>query len=623
MIKFVIFCSGGGTNFQEVIELSQKFSNIKIQAMICNKKKAYAIERAKQNNIPVHYVPWFRKQKTREQYDQELVNITSKYNPNIILLLGWMHIMSKVWCKAFPFNTVNLHPSLPNTHKGAHGIKDTFEAYQVDKTQQAGSMIHNVVEEIDSGGVLGKIYTPIYKKDTLKDLKDRINNREKVLVNYVIKMLSQNTGKTKLDFIRKGKVRDVLNLGYNYLGFVHSDRVSSFDRHICNIGGKGFYLNKMNKWWMEHTQHIVPNHYIWSDNNLLVGRKTTPFKVEVVVRGYITGSTKTSLWTHYNAGERVYCGIDFPDGLVKNQKLDESVITPTTKGEIDEPLSGEDIVYRNLMTKKEWNYISDKALELFKYGQYLSAQRGFILVDTKYEFGKTEEGEILLIDEMHTCDSSRYWMLDTYQERFEAGEEPQRLDKDVIRVYLNEVMEDTYRSTIPIIPEHMKTRLLDCYKSFYEQLSQEQTPLETRQPIELLVHNFFKNGIPQKAVILSGSLSDSSHVRKLKDALTEVNIYSRSYIASAHKTTRRLLEILEEYKDQNLIWITVAGMSNALSGVVAGNTAQPVIACPPFSSKEDMMVNIHSTLQCPSNVPVLTVLKPGNVALNCQRIFNS
>ena len=220
--------------------------------------------------------------------------------------------MSPLWCQTFPNNTLNLHPSLPNTHKGTHGIKDTLEAFKKGGSSLAGAMIHKVVEEIDSGEVLGKVYTRINKNDTLNSLKSRINNKEKALVNYI---MAELTGAMKINvkenfsLIRKGKVRDILDLGYGYLGFYHSNRLSSFDRHICDIEGKGFYLNKMSEWWMNQTRHIVPNHLTWSRNNLMVGRETIPFKVEVVVRGYITGSTKTSLWTHYAAGAREYCGV--------------------------------------------------------------------------------------------------------------------------------------------------------------------------------------------------------------------------------------------------------------------------------------------------------------------------
>ena len=309
--------------------------------------------------------------------------------------------------------------------------------------------------------------------------------------------------------------------------------------------------------------------------------------------------------------------------MVKNQRLKKVILTPTTKGEVDEPISPKEIVKRGLMTQEEWDYVSEKALKLFKYGQLLAEKQGFILVDTKYEFGKTADGQILLIDELHTCDSSRYWIRKSYRQRFTAGEEPERLDKDIIRMYLKEVMKNPYEGKIPEIPQELKDELLNCYRGFYEKLTGLSPELEEEQPPKLLTDIFFRYGIPQKAIILSGSPSDGTHVQKLQEQLSLRQIYSESYVASAHKTTRRLLEILEQYAGQNVIWITVAGMSNALSGVVAGNTTQPVIACPPFSSKEDMMVNIHSTLQCPSNVPVLTVLKPGNVALCCKRIFSS
>ena len=213
------------------------------------------------------------------------------------------------------------------------------------------------------------------------------------------------------------------------------------------------------------TKHIIPNHYISHINNILVVKKCIPFKIEFVVRGYITGNTKTSLWTHYNNGIRTYCGIKFPDNLKKNQKLAEPVITPTTKDIEDIPISKEDIINKNYMTQTECDFVYKKAMELFKYGQKIADDAGFILVDTKYEFGKDENNNIILIDEIHTCDSSRYWIKKTYENRYKNDIEPEKIDKDIIRDWVKNQC-NPYTDKIPEVPEDLKKKQLSYMKIF-------------------------------------------------------------------------------------------------------------------------------------------------------------
>jgi phosphoribosylaminoimidazole-succinocarboxamide synthase len=202
--------------------------------------------------------------------------------------------------------------------------------------------------------------------------------------------------------------------------FVTTDRLSAFDRNIAGIPYKGQVLNQLAAWWFARTTAIIANHVVAvPDPNVLIARETTPLPVEVVVRGAITGVTATSLWHLYAAGARTIYGYHFPDGLRKNTLLPEPIVTPTTKpaagsGVHDEPLTA-------------------VAVELFTEGQRLAADSGLILADTKYEFGVTDEDEVLLIDEVHTPDSSRYWVADTYEERLAAGDEPESLDKEVVR----------------------------------------------------------------------------------------------------------------------------------------------------------------------------------------------
>ena len=273
--------------------------------------------------------------------------------------------------------------------------------------------------------------------------------------------------------IYAGKVRNIYKLGDKYLLMKATDRVSSFDRHIGIIPGKGELLNKMSEFWFNKTNHIIKNHLITTQNEIALVHKCVPFKIEIVVRGYITGNTDTSLWTHYNKGERTYCGIDFPDGLRKNQKLEIPIITPTIKGKKDIPICRESLFLEGFMTEKECNYIYKKSLELFAFGQELAEKAGLILVDTKYEFGKNINGEILLIDEIHTCDSSRYWIKASYQGRFSKYLEPAKLDKDCIRDWVKSVC-DPYKDPIPSIPQTIIEDAHHRYNYFYHTISTNQ-----------------------------------------------------------------------------------------------------------------------------------------------------
>ena len=270
--------------------------------------------------------------------------------------------------------------------------------------------------------------------------------------------------------IYEGKVRNIYRLGEKYLLMKSSDRVSSFDKNIGIIPGKGELLNKMSEFWFGKTNNIINNHLITIQNDLALVHKCIPFKIEIVVRGYITGNTETSLWTHYNNGKREYCGVKLSNGLLKNQKLETPIITPTTKGIIDKPISKKEIIQEGYMTEEECEYIYKKALELFNFGQDLADKTGFILVDTKYEFGKSLDGEILLIDELHTCDSSRYWLKKTYNERFNNKQEPEKLDKDCVRDWVRTKC-DPYNDCIPPLPEDIIIKAYDSYKYFYDTIT--------------------------------------------------------------------------------------------------------------------------------------------------------
>jgi phosphoribosylaminoimidazole-succinocarboxamide synthase len=240
---------------------------------------------------------------------------------------------------------------------------------------------------------------------------------------------------------RTGKVRVSYALPDNTRLFLTTDRLSAFDHIVAVVPFKGQVLNQLSAWWFENTRQIIKNHFVsCPDPNATIGHAATPLAVEVVVRGVITGSTTTSLWSQYNSGARYIYGYDFPDGLQKNTLLPHAIITPTTKGDIgkhDEPLTCEDVVSRKIVRPDVWDIVQKAALELFAYGQEVAKKAGLLLADTKYEFGLAEDGSVMLIDEMHTPDSSRYWELSTYSERLERGEEPESLDKEPVRLALD------------------------------------------------------------------------------------------------------------------------------------------------------------------------------------------
>ena len=235
-----------------------------------------------------------------------------------------------------------------------------------------------------------------------------------------------------------GKVRDIYPMQEGRLLLVTTDRLSAFDRILGSAPYKGQVLNQLSAFWFEKTQDIVSNHLIQiPDPNAMLVQEAKTLPIEVVVRGYITGVTKTALWYRYELGERVIYGHQMPEGLRKNQALPEPLITPTTKGrpgDHDERLTCSEVVNKGHLDRKTWDKVQAVALEIFRLGQKTALEAGLILVDTKYEFGLDAKDELLLIDEVHTPDSSRFWLADSYPERLAEGLEPENYDKEFVRL---------------------------------------------------------------------------------------------------------------------------------------------------------------------------------------------
>jgi phosphoribosylaminoimidazole-succinocarboxamide synthase len=270
-----------------------------------------------------------------------------------------------------------------------------------------------------------------------------------------------------------GKVRDTYEVGDGSLLLITTDRQSGFDRMLGAIPYKGQVLNRTSLYWFEQTKHIITNHVLGSPHaNALLGRRCKVLPIEFVVRGYMTGSTDTSVWTRYQKGSRNYCGNPLPDGMKKNEKLPANIVTPTTKEtQHDRPITAQEIVAEGWLSAAQWEFASSKAIELFAFGQQLAATRGLILVDTKYEFGETEDGEIILIDEIHTPDSSRYWIADSYAERIAAGLEPDMIDKEFFRLWFRERCDPYKDAVLPVAPDSLIAELASRYIQLFERIT--------------------------------------------------------------------------------------------------------------------------------------------------------
>ncbi len=271
-----------------------------------------------------------------------------------------------------------------------------------------------------------------------------------------------------------GKVRDNYDLPDGRRILIATDRLSAFDRILAVIPFKGQVLTQTARFWFEATADICPNHVLaYPDPNVVIGRRLDILPVEMVVRGYLAGSTGTSVLTMYRAGQRDLYGVRLPDGMRANERLGQPIITPTSKaaaGGHDEPLTPAEILRRGLLTAAQWECVQGYALALFARGQVMAAARGFILADTKYEFGTDAQGRIVLADEIHTPDSSRYWVAESYAERFSRGEAPESFDKDVVRAWVA-ARCDPYRDPIPPIPPEMVLHTAAVYIRAYETLT--------------------------------------------------------------------------------------------------------------------------------------------------------
>ena len=293
----------------------------------------------------------------------------------------------------------------------------------------------------------------------------------------IIETCLENATFSELPGHQPGKVRESYDLPDGRRVMISTDRQSAFDQVLTAVPFKGQVLNQTAMFWFEKTKDICPSHVIEApDPNIVIARRLDMLKIEMIVRDYMTGSTETSIWPMYERGERVLYGHTFPEGLIKNQKLPGTILTPTTKasmGEHDAPITAEEIVEQGLLNQEQWDKLAELSLAIFDRGREISKENGLILVDTKYEFGLDLDGTITIADEIHTPDSSRFWIKESYDDRLKSGKEPESLDKEFLRLWIKERC-DPYNEPIPKIPTETLIEFSNKYIKLYEQVTGEK-----------------------------------------------------------------------------------------------------------------------------------------------------
>lgn len=275
----------------------------------------------------------------------------------------------------------------------------------------------------------------------------------------------------ELPNFQRGKVRDSYDLPDGRRIMIATDRQSAFDHVLAAVPFKGQVLTQTARFWFDQTTGLCPNHVIsYPDPNVVVGKQLAMLPIEMVVRDYLTGSTETSIWPMYERGERRVYGHELPDGLVKNDRLPRTIITPTTKGAAgahDHPITSEEILAQDIVSQAVWDELAARSLAVFAYGREVAAANGLILVDTKFEFGLDETGQVVLADEILTPDSSRYWRASSYETRLSEGQEPESLDKEFLRLWIR-ARCDPYTDPIPEVPPETLMEFSDKYVALYE-----------------------------------------------------------------------------------------------------------------------------------------------------------
>ena len=562
------------------------------------------------------------------QYADENFNETQNYpeNPN-----GSLKAIAGICDKTGKIFGLMPHPEAFNhctNHPGWTRPEIKFVSEEGDGVKLFRNAVHFVEKNL-----LTK-ETPKFlefRSEKVEERKEKMafseNNEKLERIKGNLQNTISNFFVPELGKFEKGKVRDNYVQGDKRV-IITSDRISAFDFILKQaIPFKGQMLNQIAVHWFEQTKDIIQSHLIdVPDPNVVVVKQVKVIPIEMVVRGYITGSA----WRDYSSGKREKCGIKLQDNLKKNQKFEKPILTPTTKSSEghDLDISREEIIVQGIVPREIYEKMENASLKLFERGQELCNRQGLILVDTKYEFGLDENNNLVLVDEIHTPDSSRFWHLDSYEDLFSKEIEQKELSKEFVRKWLmDHNFSGQQGQVMPDLPEDIILETSLRYIELYEKITGKDFEIFNDQISSRILKNLYsKKYLSNKnlAVIIAGSDKDSDHVNKIIEQILKDKISCLHVVYSAHKNTREILSFLEKINryQLNICFVTCAGRSNALSGVVACNTNFPVIACPPFSDLDAYMVDIHSSLRMPSNAPVAVIVDPKNAALFVKRIFN-
>jgi len=423
----------------------------------------------------------------------------------------------------------------------------------------------------------------------------------------------------QLKKIHSGKVRDSIRIDDQTRMIVVTDRLSAFDFVLKTpIPHKGAVLNGIANFWFEKTQAVIGNHFLrMIDPNMTLVKEAMPIRVEMVVRGYLTGS----MWRGYQEGKREFSGAPAPEGMTKNQKFPQPIITPTTKEKSDREMSPAELGKEGFVDEQTYQQMEKAALQLFEFGTKLLAEKGIILVDTKYEFGLLE-GKLILIDEIHTPDSSRFWRAEDYAQNPGNAEQ---IDKEYVRQWLLHNKIDGQYSLM--LPEDVVKETSRRYLEIYKLITGKSLDVDEHEPIKArMCRNLVREGLLKDSyvAIVMGSPSDLDHCKKIQSYIQKYEIMTDLRVISAHKNGEEIVKLAQEYNDsiEPGAVIAVAGRSNGLGGALAANLNLPVINCPPFKDNVDMLVNVNSSLMMPSQTPAVTVIHPDNAAYAAMRSLN-
>lgn len=578
----------------------------------------------------------------------------NKHRPKIIVLAGWVHIIPEsfiIQCNRKNIKIINMHPTLQYQLIGRDVYPKIWKMYKDGIISETGCIVHYVSRNLDRGELIYE------RKLDLKNIKtfeeyylamygDDANANpglEKFCLLEAIKkihnknMVKQSSSEPKeitpytfptvngLKLKHRGKVRDIYESDYynNYLFVVTSDRISGNDIVISHLPNKGYLLNQINTVW--HKLFGLEQLVCSTGGNLMIIRKMNAIPLEIIVCRRITGS----LWKLYSQENiREINGYQLNDGLTEGDLFDEPIVMTTMKGEHDIPITFIEIIQLGILSKCEIDMVREKSISLFKLGEKYMLKLGIEMIDTKFEFGFDSNGCIEFIDEIFTPDSSNFIINN------------KRMDKDILLHWIRdnelEIMSypPGYDGCRGIkLPNDVKSRLTANYSEYLDKLQADQIICrnlgdeanETEyNPVKAVQMYDSLTRLSRLVIIIAGSKSEHVHVEKIREELTKQNILTFLYYSSAYKNTQTVIEILQAFETRtrsNIVYVTVAGMCDALSGVVAANVSRPVIACPPFNDIGDYQVNIHSTLQMPSEVPVACILRPDNVAAFCSRLF--